>query len=96
MMLGSTQVCVMIDTGSSCNLIDVSTLTKIHPKPLLKPTSTVIHAYGNKPLNIRGKFLILIMSQHKSVKATVYITEENRVENLLSFNTAEELNLVRV
>ncbi len=93
---GRPQVRVMIDTGLSCNLINMETLMKIHPKPMLKSTSTLIHAYGNKPLNIRGKFSILITSKHTSVEATVYVTGESRVENLLSYKTAEALELVKV
>ncbi|XP_057375023.1 uncharacterized protein K02A2.6-like [Daphnia carinata] len=94
--VSETKIAMMIDTGSICNMIGLKTFNKLNPRPVLKPTNTVINAYGNQPLDIKGKFSTIIRSKHAESKVTVYVSAENNADNLLSCETAKDLKIVKI
>ena len=67
-VIGDSKLSMMIDTSSTCNLIGMQTYCNLKPRPEPKQTSTVIQAYGNKPLRVEGKFSATLESKHAQVK----------------------------
>ena len=94
--VNNTDIDILIDSGSSLNLLDFHTYELIKPKPKLQPSNTKIYGYhANQPLPICGKF-------HATTSAADYQTDTifyvipGKSGSLLSKSTAEELNLLRV
>ena len=84
---------IIIDTGSSINLIDKSTFARmktIH----LKPTNVKAYPYNStEPVKMLGKFDTVIETKKRLVPAQFYVTDHNG-GCLLSGITAQDLGLI--
>ena len=90
---------VIIDTGSSVNILNSEYFKKIkqqNPRIKLQPTKTKVFAYGAQhPMHLLGQFTAEV--QHNSTKttSTFLVTKENNT-CLLSYNTSTGLGLLNI
>ena len=89
-----TKIEVLIDTGSSINVMDEHTFAKLKPKPKLQKTDTNVFAYGSETkLHIVGKFQANIETKYRITTALFYVTKGN-FGNLLSYETSIQLQII--
>ncbi|CAC5375380.1 unnamed protein product [Mytilus coruscus] len=94
MKINNSNVDILIDTGSSINVIDESTFENIKCKPKLSHADTRVFAYGSdKNLKLMGKFHATIETDHKITTAPVYVMK-GRYGNLLCYDTSVDLSIV--
>ncbi|XP_063400348.1 uncharacterized protein K02A2.6-like [Mytilus trossulus] len=94
--INNSNVDILIDTGSSINVIDESTFENIKCKPKLSHADTKVFAYGSdKNLKLMGKFHATIETDHKIKTAPVYAMK-GRYGNLLCYDTSVDLSIVPV
>ncbi|EFX81850.1 hypothetical protein DAPPUDRAFT_241871 [Daphnia pulex] len=74
---------MMIDTGSTCNLLSFKEYNELPNKPTLHPTGNSVNGYGGNPLKIIGKFKTLIESKHAYADAVIYVSDNEKADNLL-------------
>lgn len=85
---------VLIDTGSSINVLDEQTYNNMFKKPKLSKTNTVVQAYGtNNKVTLIGKFQGTIETKQKYVTAPVFVAK-GQCGNLLCYNTAVDLQVI--
>ncbi|MES9882663.1 MAG: RNase H-like domain-containing protein [Sedimenticola sp.] len=85
---------VLVDTGSSLNILDESVYMKMQDKPKLSKPDTKAFAYGQKQqLPIKGKFQAKIETDTKITTGNFYVISGN-YGSLLSYSTAVDLNIV--
>ena len=98
-MVADVPTRVIVDTGSSVNLLNHTSFKKIkeqHPTIQLEPTTTKIFGYGAKqPLNLLGQFTAEIRSNSTTTKATFHVTQDHST-CLLSCNTSTALRLLTI
>jgi hypothetical protein len=87
---------MMIDTGSTCNLLNFKEYNELPNKPTLHPTRNSVNGYGGNPLKIIGKFKTLIESKHAYSDAVIDVSDNEKADNLLGYSTTKELKLVKV
>ncbi|VDI77264.1 Hypothetical predicted protein [Mytilus galloprovincialis] len=91
--INNSNVDILIDTGSSINVIDESTFENIKCKPKLSHADTKVFAYGSdKNLKLMGKFHATIETDHKITTAPVYVMK-GRYGNLLCYDTSVDLSI---
>ena len=97
--VGNCKIDVIVDTGASINILDTPTFNKIvgqNPKLQLTSSTSKVFAYAaDVPLDIAGKFETEIETRHRITFGTFYVARKS-TGNLLSFQTATELNLLHV
>ena len=89
---------VLLDTGASTYILDKATYDKLSAvKPIALTKSPVkIFAYGSQsPLPVVGKFDATIESKRNISVATIYVFEGS-AGSLLSYNTANDLGLIKL
>ena len=85
---------VLIDTGSSINVISQDVLKKMKPKPKLQKSSTKVFAFAQKsPLAIKGKYTFSIECETKYMVAEFHVVEDAPV-TLISYQTSVDLGIV--
>ena len=87
---------LLVDTGSSINLLNETVVDKMKTKPKIsKPdTSTSAYTYGQKQkLLILGKIMATVETSKKIAPATFYIINGN-YDSLISYETSVDLGLV--
>ena len=90
-----TRVSMIIDSGSSVNILDEKQWLMMKNRPTLKPSKTLLFAYGSKkPICIIGEFESIIESTKKIAVSTIYVAKGNA--SLLSYKTASELELLTI
>ena len=91
-----TEVTVLIDTGSTVNVIDSYMYQSLQHVPALnKPSRTNIYAYGSvKPLPLHVKFTTTISGKGGHTEDEVYVTPGRMTGNILCCDTAHTLGLV--
>ncbi|KAK2148727.1 hypothetical protein LSH36_486g05022 [Paralvinella palmiformis] len=72
-MINNSAVKVLIDTGSSINLLDEETLKSLKKRPMLTKEHNPIIPYAGRPMNIRGTFTAEISGNNATVSSTVYV-----------------------
>ena len=87
---------MMIDTGSTCNLLSYKECNALPNKPNLQPTGNSVNGYGGNPLKIIGKFKTLLESKHAYAEALIYVSDNEKADNLIGYSTAKKLKLVKV
>ena len=92
-VINNSAVKVLIDTGSSINLLDEETFKSLKKRPMLTKEHNPIIPYARRPMNIRGIFSAEISGNDDTVSRTVYVTCEGK-GNLLSYETAVFLGYV--
>ena len=89
----------LIDTGATVNIVDSATFQKIVPQPALRKPSISIYPYGENatklPVLGTAMLTIAIPSTNETITAEFHVVNGNS-GNLLSWRTAEKLNLVKV
>ena len=94
--INNTEIKVLIDSGSTLNILDKATYESLKSRPALSPTTIKIYPYkAEKPIAVEGSFQSMISSNKQTTTAKFYITS-GTAGTLLSKETAESLNLLRV
>ncbi|CAC5376149.1 unnamed protein product [Mytilus coruscus] len=92
--INESNINVLIDTGSSINVIDEDTYNRMKRKPKLIATKTKVFAYGShQNLDFVGKFDTVIETRDKLTNATVYVSKGTS-GNLLCYDTSLELQII--
>nr|XP_034319592.1 uncharacterized protein K02A2.6-like [Crassostrea gigas] len=82
--------------GSSVNILDEVTFSKLHPKPKLSKSSTRIFAYGCKnDIKTFGYFTATIETKSKIAVGKFYVVEGN-CGTLLGYQSAVDLGIIPV
>ena len=85
---------MLIDTGSSINVIDEKTFSKLIDKPQLKKSDTKVFTHGSSSqLQLKGKFDGTLETSNKITTATVYVVKGN-YGNLLGYQTLVDLQVI--
>ncbi|MCG8094404.1 MAG: DDE-type integrase/transposase/recombinase [Candidatus Thiodiazotropha endolucinida] len=85
---------LLVDTGSSINLLNESVLNKMKTRPKIYKTDTKAYAYGQKEkLPIIGKVNTTVETHRKITTADFYIIRGNN-DSLLSYDTSVQLELI--
>ena len=91
--IDNSPVKILVDTGSSINLLDDETFRSLVKCLTLTKEHNPVIPYAGRPMNIRGKFSTEISGNNATVSSTVYVTSEGK-GNLLSYETAVLLGYV--
>ena len=90
---------MLIYSGASVNIIDKTAYQLISrkiPSIKLQTTRIKLHSYGSDtPIKVMGKFQASVESKHKMTIGTFYVVNKPS-GSLLSYETARELNLIKV
>jgi len=87
---------MIIDTGSSVNILDEKQWSMLKKRPQLTQVKSRIYAYGaKKPIETLGVFESLIETRNKITVCKIYVTKHSNT-SLMSFQTASELGLIKV
>ncbi|XP_053391490.1 uncharacterized protein LOC128554261 [Mercenaria mercenaria] len=87
---------VLIDTGSSINIISQLVIDKMSPTPKLEKSEIKDYPFGQKqPIHVEGKYKLTVESNSKFVLADFQSIKGNS-ENIISYETAVELGIVPV
>ena len=97
--LGDIPVSLIVDSGSSVNLINNDTfkrLQSINQSIKLIPSKTKIFPYGTTtPIETKGQFDITICYKQHQTTATFHVTKSSP-QGLLSYKTSSELGILTV
>ena len=96
--LHGVSIQMIIDTGSSIDVIDKSTFNRInkHKKIYLKRSTTKVFSYGSeKPLRMLGMFQTTIENQDRIVPCDVHVIDKQSAGNLIGLQTAKSLFDIR-
>jgi hypothetical protein len=96
LFINRTEVCTLIDSGASCNLMDKSTADRVGLQ--ISKTDKRLFSYGStKPLDLVGqaKATVFVPCNGKKTEALFFLFNGN-APTLLSKSTAEHLDLLRV
>ncbi len=92
----STPINMLIDSGSTLNILDEISFKKLKTKPNLEDSKTKIFTYQAKePLKLKGTFIAHTEAFGKETDAKFYVTEGTG-GSLLGQKTAEKLEILRV
>ena len=84
---------VLVDSGTSCNVMDKHTFDNLHTKPQLKRATTKLYPYSAKqPLKLYGKFDMLVESSICYTNPMFYVADGD--STLLSHETALDLKIL--
>ena len=92
--VNNLDVHILIDTGSSLNIINENLLSRMKPKPKLEKCQTQAFAFAQKSaIPIKGKVQCIVETD------TVYATTDfhivkNNTNSILSYETAVELGII--
>ena len=88
-----TIVNIIIDSGSTLNIIDETTYWKLRTMPKLQNSTDKISTYsGPAPLQLKGTFNATVKAFERETKAKIYVTEGSNGA-ILGQETAEKLNI---
>ena len=91
-----TEMKMLVDSGSTLNIIDSFNFRKIIPTPKLKQSSTNIYPYqGNFPLTVIGTFKVMTEAYGKEAKIKYYVVQ-GRGDPLLGLKSSKKLDLLRL
>ena len=87
---------LLIDTGSTVNIIDEATYHKLGKPRLQKSKEPNLYSYGtSNPLRILGQCELLVETKHKIQCHNFFVTKGNH-GSLMGYQTAQTLNLVKI
>ena len=91
-----TCINMLIDSGSTLNIIDQTTYEKLKTIPKLQNSTAKIFSYsGEVPLKLKGTFISTVQAFGRETKAKFYVTEGSSGA-ILGQKTAEKFNILRV
>ena len=97
LQINETDVNIIIDSGSTVNILDESTYNQLNPKPILCSTSTKIFPYQAKsPIPLLGSIKVSAKTHNKTIEYVKFYVAKGSHGCLLSKTTAENLDLLRV
>ena len=90
-------VSVLVDTGSTANIIDSNTYDKLVRQPVLRKASHVqVYPYASdKPIPIRGRFTAEVRHRSNTVSAEFFVVSATG-SAIINYKTAKALDLVQV
>ena len=97
--LNDVPIQMIIDTGSSIDVIDKNTFNRInkHNKICLKRSSLKVFSYGSdKPLCMMGMFETTIESSKRIAPCTVHVINKENAGNLIGLNTVNTLFNIKI
>lgn len=98
MKICDTEIEMLVDKGTTVNILDESSYSKLRNCPAVNPFITKVFAYGaEKPVNLVGSIYTNIssLSRQTSVMTEIYIVRGN-YGSLLSYQTAVDLDIIPV
>ena len=87
---------MIIDTGSTCNLISKEVYKRLIGRPRIQAARNTVNGYGGNAMRIDGKFKTKLKSKHAYTEALIYVSSSDRADCLLSYQTAKALKLVEI
>ncbi|MCG8046730.1 MAG: RNase H-like domain-containing protein [Candidatus Thiodiazotropha endolucinida] len=85
---------LLVDSGSSINLLNESLLKNMKTRPVISKTDTKAYAYGQKhKLPIKGNFTATVETPKKISTAVFYVIGGNH-DSLLSYDTSVQLDIL--
>ena len=94
--VNNTYISMMIDSGSTLNIVDENTYNKLFSHVPLRRSRTNVYAYGTKtPLPTKGEFTATLESKHK-LTAGIITVVCGGTGNLLSYDTAQCLEVIHI
>eukprot|EP00795_Rhopilema_esculentum_P017886 gene17886-biopygen2051 len=94
--IDGTPINMLIDSGSTLNIIDEISFQKLPKEPQLESSKTKIFTYlGKEPLKLKGTFRAKAEAFGKETQAKFYVTKGSGGA-LLGQKTAEKLDILRV
>ncbi|XP_045163766.2 uncharacterized protein LOC123528082 [Mercenaria mercenaria] len=94
--INSIDTKVLIDTGSSINIISQSVIDKMSPTPKLEKSEIKAYPFGQKqPIHVEGKYKLTVESNSRFVLVDFQNIKGNS-ETIISYETAVELGIVPV
>ena len=95
-IINNTKIDIIIDSGSTINILDEQSFNLIIPQPKIEHSKTKIHPYqSDSPLKLHGVAPLTIKANQTSLSTKFYIVKGN-YGSLLGKETAEALDLLRV
>eukprot|EP00794_Sanderia_malayensis_P005111 gene5111-biopygen4169 len=92
--VGGHQFSILVDTGSTINVIDKNTFNKMKGLELQK-TKVKAYPYNTaKPVEFLGKFESLVKTKSRYAVATFFVLEQENSGCLLSATTAQEMGII--
>ncbi len=74
LMIDGHKTQILVDTGSTINILNDSVVSKMKVKPKLIKTDTKAYAYGQKEhLPMKGKFTATVETDKKVTTGTFYV-----------------------
>ena len=86
---------MLLDTGSTANLISAVSFNLIKPLPTLKSYKGIALGYAMSPIRILGQFDATLESKEKKLKSTVLVAEHN-YRNILGAADCQKLGLIHI
>ena len=94
--INKNKVNMLIDSGSTLNIIDKRTYNQLHEAEALTPTYIKVYRYqASTPLDLEEKFNCSVTANGSTVPTTFYVMKST-VKCILGRNISELLNLLRV
>ena len=94
--IGSKEISILIDSGSTLNILVQKTYQTFDPLPILKQSNTKIFTYhSNTSLEVLGTFKAYTTASNKALICKCYVVKGHG-GNLLGKESAEQFNLFRV
>ena len=94
--IGTQEFNLLIDSGSTINILDEKHFSKLRPSPVLKPSKTRIYPYqSKKPLKVIDTFKASLSANDKSSISKIYVVK-GKAGALIGKETSESLDLLRV
>ena len=94
--LDNVKTTLLVDTGSTVNIIDEKTHKQLGQPQLKKGSQPNLYPYGNDtPLHVLGQCEILIETKSQLQCHIFYVTKGNH-GSLIGYPTAKALNLVKI
>ena len=94
--IGTQSFQMLIDSGSTANILDKTTFNQLVPQPVLKPSTAQIFPYqATEKLTVLGTFKARVTTISQSTVVKFYVIQGS-AGAILGKTSAEELNLLQV
>ena len=94
MKIGTQEFNLLIDSGSTINILNEKHFRKLTPSLVVKPSKTRIYPYqSKKPLKIIATFKASLSANDESSVSTIYAVKE-KAAALMHKETSESLDLL--
>ena len=97
--INNVNVKAVVDTGSSIDVIDKETFSKIFENNKnieVKTTNKRIQPYGSEPIKIHGYLTGMIVTKKKITESKIFVVEKQVAGNIIGITTLRNLGLVNI